>query len=431
MPEPLPMPRPDAVPAASAGVAPASVPPGSTLRNLLAVTVPELLWGFASALTIESAMPASFRGYLCADESFLGTWTLVTSLAGAVAMLLTAWWVQPLVRRRAFVVWGHVITGALYLPVILLARALGDGETASATGALLGMGLFAFSMGFLMPAWLALIGALFPEGQRSRVLGLVFVVNRAGGIAGGLVAESVLRSALEPDAQWLWLWGLAAGVGVLGGVPFLWIREVDGAARPRQPLGAYLGGLVHAARGQAALVRFLLVDLLVVAGWVVLAHYGDMAFDVRGLDPQAAGRFTAAAAAAQLAGALVVAAAGSRLAPRVGLAGGGVCIALAGVLACTGQGEGAFLAVAALTGAYLSTRQTCHGPQLMRVAGAHDPTPALSLGMAVASLAAALLPFAAGLLRPVTGFPVLFATVSACALLGALLLVLRPRVAGR
>lgn len=405
--------------------------PRDLRRNLLAVTVPELLWGFASALTIESAMPASFRGYLCADEGFLGAWTLVTALAGAVAMLLTAWWVQPFVRRRAFVVWGHVVTGALYLPVILLARAMGDGEAASPAGALLGIGFFAFSMGFLMPAWLALVGALFPEGQRSRVLGLVFVVNRVGGIAGGLVAESVLRSSLEPDAQWLWLWVLAAVVGVLGGVPFLWIREVDGPASPRQPLVRYLVGLVTAARGQSALVRFLLVDLLIVAGWVVLAHYGDMAFDVRGLDPQAAGRFTAAAAAAQLAGALVVAAAGARLAPRAGVAAGGILIALAGVIACTGRSEAAFLAVAALTGAYLSTRQTCHGPQLLRVAGTADPTLALSLGMAVASLGAALLPFGAGLLRPVTGFPPIFIAVAACALAGGLLVARVPRTAGR
>jgi MFS family permease len=392
------------------------------LRNLLAVTLPELLWGFASALTIEAPIPAAFRGYLCGGEWFLGAWTLVSALASACAMLFTAWYVLPFVRKRAFVVVGHLVTGALYLPVILLARALGDEDGASDVGALLGIGFFALSLGLLMPAWMALIGTLFPEGQRSRVLGLLFVLNRIGGVLGGLAAEAVLRSAWDVHDQWLWLWGVAAIVAFLGGVPFLWIREVDGDARPRPPLGAYLRQLLSAARGHPALRRFMLVDLLGVSGWILLAYYGDVAFRDRGVHPEHAGRLTAVAAFAQLLGALLVAVVGGRLRPRRGLAVGALCAAAAAVLTCLATTASGFLVVAALSGFYMVSRQTCHGPQLMRLAGARDPTAALSLGMAVASVVQALLPFLAGLLRPVTGFPPLLLLVTGSTLLCAWLL---------
>lgn len=404
----------------------AAAPSRSTLLvNLAAVTLPELLWGFASALTIEAPIPAAFRGYLCGGEWFLGAWTLVSALASAVAMLFTAWYVQPFARKRAFVVVGHLVTGALYLPVVLLARTMGDEEGASQTGALIGIGLWALSLGLLMPAWMALLGTLFPEGQRSRVLGLLFVLNRIGGVLGGVVAEAVLRSTWDVDDQWLWLWGTAAVVAFLGGVPFLWIRETDGQARPRPPLGAYLRQLVSAARGQPALRRFLAVDLLGVSGWVVLAYYGDVAFRDRGLEPELAGRFTAVGAFAQMVGALFVAVAGGRLRPRRGLAFGALCAAAAALLASVGQGATAFLAVAVLSGLFLVSRQTCHGPQLMRLAGTPDPTAALSLGMAVASLVQALLPFLAGMLQSVTGFPPLLYAVAGSTLLGAWFLLKR------
>jgi MFS family permease len=401
-------------------------PRRTLLRNLLAVTLPELVWGFGSALTIESPIPAAFRGYLCGGEWFLGAWTLVGALASAAAMLLTSWFVQGLARKRAFVVVGHLVTGALYLPVILLARALGDDENgASQLGALVGYGLFALSLGFLMPAWMALIGALFPEGQRARVLGLIFALNRIGGVLGGLAAEAVLRSTWDLHDQWTWLWGVAAGMAMLGALPFLWVVEPQGRAVPRPSLRAHLGGLLGALRRLPDLRRFVVVDLLAVTGFVVLAYYGDMAFGVRGLPPESAGGLTAISAGAQLAGALLVAVAGSWLRPRRALAFGALAAGGAAVLTCVASTPFAFAGVAALGGLFLVARQTCHGPQVMRLAGPGDPTASLALAMAVGSLGQALLPFAAGALRPVTGFPPVFMTVAVLTLLGALLLLLR------
>lgn len=395
-------------------------------RNAVAVLLPELLWGAASAMTIEGAMPAAFSEHLGAGEGFLGTWTLVGSMGSGVAMLFTAWAVSSLRTKRGFVFWGHVITGALYLPVALLARAAEPlGPQATQAAALVGFLAFVLSLGLLMPAWLALVGALFPEGQRSRVLGLVFVANRMGGIAGGLCVERLLALPWHGRDLWLLLWGLAAGLAVLAALPFLWIVERPQDRPPRVPLRQHFGSLLHALRDLPDLRRFVRADLLMVTGIVVLAFYGHVALRDRGVPESYAGRFTAVTGTAQLVGAALVAWGGTRLRPRRGLAVGALAASAAAVLTCLAQGPAGFSAVAALGGLFIVARQTCHGPQVLRMVRGHEPTHPLALAMAIAALAQGVLPLAVGLAAPVTGFPPLLLGVAASTLLAALWLAFR------
>lgn len=397
---------------------------GPQLRNLLAVTVPELLWGFASALTIEGPMPAAFAAQLGAGEGFLGAWTLIGALGVAVAMLFTGWYVPSLPRKRTFIVVSHAITGALYLPVALLARLGSDGAHAQA-GALVGFALFVLSLGFLLPAWLAFVGVLFPDAQRTRVLGLVFVVNRVGGILGGLAAERMLSLSWSGADLSTLLWGLAAAASVLGALPFLWVIEPHQEPQPRRALRAHLSGLWGTLARQPALRRFVLVDALAVSGYVALAFYGDVALRHHGIAERHAGFWIAAGAAAQLAGALLVALLGPRLAPRHGLVFGAICAAAAAGISMVAASPAAFTLVAVFAGMFLVSRQTCHGPQVLRLATDRDPTAALALGMAAASIVQGALPYGAGHAMPVTGFPAVFGAVGALALLGAVLLGLR------
>jgi predicted MFS family arabinose efflux permease len=397
---------------------------GSDGRNLLAVTLPELLWGFASALTIEGPMPAAFAAQLGADEGFLGTWALIGALGTASAMLFTGWYVPALPRKLPFIVISHAVTGALYLPVALLAR-LGDGGAAAQVGALAGFAIFVLSLGFLLPAWLAFVGVLFPEAQRTRVLGIVFVVNRVGGIVGGFAAERLLSLPWSGADLSTLLWGLAAAASVLGALPFLWAIEPASLPQPRPRLGAHLAGLVDTLARQPALRRFVALDCLVLAGYVALNFYGDVALRHHGIAEHHAGFWIAAGAAAQLGGALLVTVLGPRLVPRHGLVLGAACAAAAAATSLVASSPAAFTLVAALAGVFLVSRQTCHGPQVLRLAADHDPTAALGLGMAAASAAQGVLPYAAGRLMPVTGFPPVFAAVAGLALLGALLLATR------
>lgn len=397
-----------------------------SLRNAVAVLLPEVIWGAASALTIEGPMPAAFGQHLGAQEGFLGLWALVGSVGSGAAMLFTAWAVASRRTRRGFVFWGHVLTGSLYLPVALLADAGGAlGPLGAQAGALAGFLAFVLTLGLLMPAWLALVGALFPEGQRSRVLGLVFVANRLGAIAGGLLAERVLALPWDGADVWRLLWALAAGLGVVAALPFLWIVETPQERPPRPPLGTYLRGLAHALRGLPDLRRFVAADLLMVTGSVVLTYYGHLAFHEGGLDESRAGLLTAVTSAAQLTGAALVAWGGARLHPRRGLVVGALAIAAAALITNSARGLLGFSAVAALAGLYLVARQTCHGPQVLRLSRGHEPTLPLALAMALAALAQGVLPLVAGALLPVTGFPPLLLAVAGASLGAALLLAFR------
>jgi hypothetical protein len=335
---------------------------------------------------------------LGAGEAFLGAWFLVGSLSIAVAMLATGWYVPSLAKKRRIVAWGHTVTGALYLPVGLLTRwAEPLGPAWSQAAALLGLALFMMSLGFLMPAWVALIGELFPEGRRARVMGLVFVVNRL-------------------------LWGLAAATATLGSLPLLAVVEPDVERQPRPRFGAHLRSLVHTFTELPAFRRFVALDLLAVSGFVTVAFYGDLALRERGLPQHWSGIWIAATAAAQLAGALAITAWGGRILPVTSLAWGAVCIGAASVLACVAREPVGFVAVAVLCGLYAVARQTSQGPQVMRLAPGREPTHPLALAMAVTSSVQALLPFAAGLLLPSTGFLPVFAAVALTTLSAAWLL---------
>ncbi len=401
------------------------LPRDTALRNAWVVLLPELLWGFASALTIEGPMPAAFARSLGGGERFLGAWALIGAAVAGLGMLFTGWFAASLATKRAFVFWGHVATGALYLPVALLPRwAQPLGPDVARAAALLGFGLYVFSLGLLMPAWLALVGALFPEGQRSRVLGLVFVVNRIGGIAGGWAAGRLLALPWHDHDVWTLLWGLAALTATLGGLPFLAALETPLPTEPRRPLRRHLAGLVESLRHTPGLGRFLSADLLALAGFVTLAFYGHVALRERGLPESRAGAWIAWAAGAQLAGAGAVAWAGSRLLPRRGLACGALAAAAAALLVPAAHTASAFDVVAVLGGLHLVSRQTCFGPQVLRLARGHEPTRPLGATMAVASLAQGCLPWIAGWLAPVTGFPALFFAVGGLSLLAAALLLL-------
>lgn len=400
-------------------------PRATIVRNAWVVLLPELLWGFASALTIEGPMPAAFARHLGAGERFLGTWALIGSAVAGLGMLLTGWFVAGLATKRGFVFWGHVVTGVLYLPVALFARwGAGAGSAAAQAGALLGFGLFVLSLGLLMPAWLALVGALFPEGQRSRVLGLVFVVNRIGGILGGMVAGPLLALPWSGDDLWTLMWGLAALTAALGALPFLAAIETPVPAEPRKPLAQHLSAMVATLRELPDLRRFVGIDLLALSGFVLLAFYGHVALKERGLSESHAGVWIATAATAQLAGATLVAWAGGRLLPRRSLAAGALCAAAAATLVPAAHTVLAFGVVAALGGLYVVSRQTCHGPQVLRLSRGHEATRPLGVAMALGSLVQGGLPWAAGLLVPVTGFPPLFLAVAGLTALAAVLLLL-------
>jgi MFS family permease len=387
-------------------------------RNALLYAVPELFWGYAHALTLESAMPGAFAEGFGGTEAFVGAVALAIALGSALPMPLTGWVVDPLPRKAGFVFWGHLATGALYgLVALFLHFADPIGLSAVRAAYLASIFTFFLALGFLMPAWLALLGDLVPEGSRGRVLGFTFVLNRVGAWAGGETAHAVLSSGSAPRDAWSLLFLLAMAAAMLGSFPFAWLVEEARERRPRPPLVPYLKGFFGSFHASPGLRRFIVADVLGVTGLVVAFHFSDTAIRRHGIDPAWAGRWTSATSLAQLGAALLVTWLGRRLRPRLGLAAGVLCVAGAAALAAFAVSPVAFAVVAALAGCHRTLRMTCHSPQVMRLAPGRERTGAIGLAMVVAAPVAGLGPLAAGAMIPLLGYRPVFLAVGAVCLL--------------
>lgn len=396
------------------------------VRNALAYAVPELFWGFGWAVAIDNPMPAAFADGFGASEGLVGSFGLCSAIGLGAPMLFTAFLLAPWRRKRGLLFWGH-LAPAILLGVLALAVPPAAASGASVLEALyLGAFLvFFLSIGILVPAWLSLLGDLFPDHQRTRVLGVCFALNRVGGFVGGLVVERLLSSSeLAPEAQWSWLFGLASLAMMLGSVGFLFIVEEERTPVPRPPIGRYLRSVLALFRELTTLRAFILVDVLAVTGMIVVMFYGDVAIRDHAIDASWAGVWTRAAAGTQFAVALAITFLGYRVAPRRWLVGGTLAIAGAAFLASVTTSPYGFTGVAAASGAFLVIRMTCHSPQVLRLSPGRDGTTPIALAWTATMPVQGIGPFAAGWLMSagVLDYRPIFLGVGCLCLVGASLL---------
>ena len=402
------------------------------VRNTLAYAVPELFWGLAWGATLEGPLVAAFSEGFGGSEAYVGTVSLLTALGLALPMFLSAFWVESLRRKRAFVFWGHVVGGAVFFVVVALLQIAGpDGPALARLAYLVGLTLFFISVGFLVPAWLALVGELFPPHAQARVLGVTFFANRIGALAGGAIAFRTLSAEWSAIDQWTLLFSLAGAAGVVGSLPFLLLVESPRSRPARPPLLHYFRGLARALRDLPALRRFIAADLLGVTAMVTLFFYARAAIHRDGFHESMAGQWVMVGALAQMGMSALVAWRGERVRPRTWLALGLAAAVLGAGLASVGGSALVYAATAAAMGLWMAARNSCHAPQIMRLAPGRDGTAPIGLAVGLAMPMAGLAPFLAGLLIPSTGYaPVFWAVGVACAVSALLLLRWVPSGSG-
>ncbi len=395
-------------------------------RNATCFIVPQLLWGVAWALVWDGPMPATLVKALGRDSSLVGTAQLLIGIGLSSGMFLSAYVLAPRHGKRGLVYLSHTVCAlvlALLAFVFYAIDAAQHGELLAAIYLTLVFTYF-LSIGIAIPVWLSIVGDLFSEAHRSRLLAVSFMANRMGGIAGGWWAEHTLRSHENVPATWSLLLLAAAICGGIGSVPFLGLAERERMPTPRPRLRHHAGQLISVFRKCRAIRRFVLVDLLGVASFIVIVYFGDAALRRDGLEEAWSGRFVQYAAVGQLVICGAIALIGHVMPLRRWLELSLLLMVAAALISAHGGGSLPHSIVAVLGGIFMGIRLSAHSPEVMRLnREVEDQTLALSaVGTAITAMQGAM-PFLGGLALAFCTYASLFYVVAFLVLLAAVLLM--------
>lgn len=398
------------------------------LRNALAYSLPELCWGFAWTIALDNPMPAAFAKGFGGSEGLVGLFMLCVAVGLALPILFSDYLVAPFRRKRTLLFWGHVLPAVAIVLMgagIHLVRGLDPVYTHAIY---LGGAVFFFvAIGAQIPLWLGLVGDLFPDGLRARVLGIAFAFNRGAAVLGGYVAQSILGAGWSPYDEWTLILVLSGSAMLVGCIPYLFLVEDPRIPRRRPAIGTYLGHIRSTWRALPDLRRFIRADMLGVTIFVVVAFYGDAAIRAHGAHESWAGRWLQSYSAVQIPLALLISLLGDRVATRTWLVLGALAAAAAGVVGASVSEPASYHAVAALLGVYMLIRMSCHGPEVMRLAGDGDATIPIAISWALVVPIQGLLPFFAGeALIPRVGYGPVFLAMACLSVVCALLWALDP-----
>jgi len=399
--------------------------PSIPVRNALAYAIPELFWGLTWALAVDGPMLAAFSNDFGGSQAYVGLAWFTGSFALGIALLFSALWVEPMRHKRAFVFWGHIVGGVAILVLAVLVRVAAD-PLAARIAYLVGTTFFFVSVGILAPGWLALVGELFRPSTQARVLGITFFANKLAAVfAGQFIARSVLANSWSATDQWTLLFGLAGAAGVLGSFPFLWIVEEPRPRPARSTFRAYGSALFAPLRDFAGLRRFIVADGIGITLLLTLTFYADAAIRTEGFHNSWSGHWVMVGAVAMLAASGLIAWAGELVRPRVWMIAGLLAGSAAAIAAAEGGSLRAYELAAAGVGVYLACRQSCHAPQVMRLAPGRDGTAPIGIAMALVMPAQGLCPWFAGEYLAGSGnYALIFRLVAGLGLLAAILLLL-------
>lgn len=369
------------------------------MRNLSLFAGAEFLWGFAWTLAIEHPIPATFAKDTGAGSGLVGVLTLGTALALGLTILVSPWILTPLRRKAGLVFWGHL---AAALVLVGLAALLGLGLIQD-PGVLSVVypsmvTVFFLLIGLQGPAWFSLIGDLYPDHLRTRMMGLTFTSNRLGGVLAGVINGVLLDQPWSSGDKWGCVFLIAGLAMVVGSFPFLALTEKPRVRRRRPPFLAYLGELRDELRVAPDLARFLVWDGLSALAMVLVAYYGDAALRLHHAPEAMAGRWASIMAGTQAGVALLMAVVGPRVSARTWIAGSNALVGLAAVIAAFAPSAAWTDLVAALVGTWLVVRISAVAPYVFRLTPGRDGTVPMALQGIVSLPVIAVSAWVAGLL---------------------------------
>jgi hypothetical protein len=220
-------------------------------RNLSAVLLWELFWGFGNACT-SSAIFVPFLSRLSGSKRLVGTVGL-TMLLGIPALVVSLWLAHRLRRRRLVValLWAAQVVGWIVLGAVLRTDAPPMSSIVSVVYA--SQSVFAFLAGVSMAPTYQLLTGVFGD-RFGTAQGLQMLVRQISGVAGGLWAATALAGGDFPKNFGVTF--LVGGVLLTGSnVAILFFVEPPSPedAKPRAPFLPQFARTLREARPVASL----------------------------------------------------------------------------------------------------------------------------------------------------------------------------------
>ncbi len=397
----------------------------SPLRhNVLALGADYGLYMVGLTFASQSTILPAFAAWLGAPNVLIGAIPAVMTLGWFLPSLFAAGHTETLTRKLPFIMKWTVWERAPFLALALLAFVTAERWPGLTLGLVLCLLLVTTGVGgFLMPAWMDLIGRALPTTIRGRFFALSNFVAGLVGFAASLLIAEVLRRVPAPASYGLCFLGATVCVG-LSYVALALVREppAEAAATP-VPLRAYLGRMPGLLRRDRNLSWFLVARAFAITGAMASGFYTVYALRAWQAPAAQAGVFTALMLLGQSAGTLtlgwVADHAGHRLVLLTGMTAG----AAGSAVALVAPTLGAFGVVFVLFGVQVAAINVSNLNVLLEFSPTPQAQPTyIGLGSTSMAPVAFVSPLVGGLLADAAGFRAMFVVALSFALVGLVMM---------
>lgn len=398
-------------------------------HNFLALGADYALFVVGLSFASQSTILPAFAVHLGAPNVLIGAIPAVMTVGWLLPSLFAASHTQTLVRRLPFVVRYTLWERVPFLVLALAAFGIASRWPAAALAVLLlALLTITTSGGFLMPAWMDVVGRTIPTELRGRFFALWSTLASAGGLAGSFGTAHILRALPAPAS-----YGVCFLVStVFMGLSYLALtatREPEVAApSSRTTLASYLRRVPGMLRRDPNFSWFLGARAGAVLGMMANGFYTVYALRVHGAPTWHVGVFTAFLYSGQIGGNAVFGWLADRAGHRLVLLIGTATMVGANLIALGAPSLAVFTVTFALVGLHQAAVNVSAQNVLLEFAPAPEERPTyIGIGNTSVSPFAFGAPLLAGLLADPWGFEAVFALAAACGVAGVTILALRVR----
>ncbi len=391
----------------------ASSPVVHHLRNTTFLSSVEGFWGLGMNLVSMGTVLPVFLEKLGASFGVIALLPALSALGIGAPQLLSGFLARKSPRRKGWVLVLHLVA-PLPLALIALCLALGLFDPLPLT--LVGWALFYALLGLLFPLWLDYMAAILDPFRRGRAFGTIFFIQTLAGV-GGVSAASWMLSRNARTSTYALLFALAWAALTAGALFFLGTREPEGEPSPEThaTLPRHISSAYVTYRTTPWMKAYMPARWLVRGTYpLILNFYAVYAVSSRGVSAATAALFGASALTGQALGGLAAGFLGDRLGHRAPTLLGQGALLAATCLLLLPLPTGAYFAIAALTGIFLSTEYTSQTNWLMDLSDKRKRQTFLALTGFLLTPAGVLAPLAGGFIMDIVGFKTVAVVVGVC-----------------